>query len=154
MNAPKYTVEEIAAFYVNLANKQFIDDGVPEGITNLKLQKILYFAQAASLALNDQPLFEEEIEAWKFGPVVPTIYQRYKQFGNSPLGVEEYTEVIDADTKNLLENIWEIFGKFSASELVNITHNHTPWKEAFYANKADTIISKSALAEYYKKFFS
>lgn len=155
MNTAQYTANQIACFYINFANKQFVDEGVPEGITNLKLQKILYFAQSASLALYERPLFEEEIEAWKFGPVVPTIYQEYKKFGNAPLKLDECKDdEIDADTTTLLENIWTIFGKFSAAELVNITHNHSPWKDAFYSNKANIVIDKAILSHYYRKYFS
>ncbi len=154
MTETNYSAAQIAVFYVNYANKQFIDEGIAEGITNLKLQKILYFAQAASLALDHKPIFNDDIEAWKFGPVVPTVYHQYKEFGNQPL--ESVTSSIDLDeaTITLLKSVWDIFGKFSAAELVNITHNHLPWREAFYSNTAKTIISQAVLEEYYKNFFS
>lgn len=156
MQKAKYKVQQIAAFYVNLANRQFIDEGVTEGITNLKLQKILYFAQAASLSLNQTPLFDDDFEAWKFGPVIPGIYHQYKEYGNAPIisSSGELSTDLDDETKMLLEGIWELFGKFSAAELVNITHNHSPWKEAFYSGKENTVIQKSVLENYYKRFFS
>ncbi len=149
-----YSAQDIASFYVDLANREFIDEGIPEGITNLKLQKILYFAQAASLALYNKPLFNEDFEAWKFGPVIPAIYDKYKSSKNKPILGTKYESALDDETKSLLESIWNIFGKYSAAELVNITHNHTPWKEAFYSGKENVVIDKSILAEYYKKFFS
>lgn len=64
-NNKTFRAEDIANYFINLSLEQKIDDDLPEGITHLKLQKILYFAQAAYLSLYDKPLFEEEIYAWK-----------------------------------------------------------------------------------------
>lgn len=154
MSVTVHPAGDIADFFIDIANKQFVDeDGVAEGITNLKLQKILYFAQAAHLSMYGKPLFNEEIEAWKFGPVVASIYRKYKSQLNKTLPQPKHLKELPNDLKIFLESIWNIYGKFSAAELVNITHNHEPWKIIFYGADSKKIISKSMLEEYYKRYF-
>lgn len=149
-----YSAEQIAEFFIKTANQQIIDeDGATEGITNLKLQKILYFAQAAYLAVHEKPLFKEEIEAWKFGPVVPSVYRKYKRYTNTAIPSPETIVEFDVNLINFLNSIWEIYGKYSATELVEITHNHKPWKQAFFEGKKNTIIEKSLMMSHYKGYF-
>ena len=149
-----YKAERIADYFISVANKQIIDEGgIAEGITNLKLQKILYFAQAAHLAVHEKPLFKEEIEAWKFGPVIPSVYHKYKKYANrtipNPKSVPEFNEQLT----NFLNSIWEIYGKYSAAELVEITHNHKPWKQAFFEGKGSGIIEQAVMMSHYKGYF-
>ena len=59
-------------------------------ITNLKLQKLLYYAQAWHLAHFGSPLFSDDIEAWQYGPVIKSIYQKYSKFGNQPIKVTNF----------------------------------------------------------------
>ncbi|MBP9773104.1 MAG: SocA family protein [Candidatus Peribacteraceae bacterium] len=152
-NAP-YKAEDIAVYFINLANQQVIDEsGATEGITNLKLQKILYFAQAAHLAVHEKPLFKEEIEAWKFGPVVPSIYKKYKQYTNKVIPNSKVVLEFDEQLINFLNSIWEIYGKYSAAELVEITHQHKPWKQAFFEGKGTTVIEKAVMMSHYKGYF-
>ena len=67
----KYRVDTIANYVIRYSNKHNLD------VSNLKLQKILYFIQAQFLVNHDRPCFGAKIEAWSFGPVVPTIYNEY-----------------------------------------------------------------------------
>jgi uncharacterized phage-associated protein len=105
-----YKASQVADYFIFLSSKKVIDEGVSEGVTPLKLQKLLYFAQAASLALYDKKLFNENIEAWKYGPVVSVIYGAYKN-QNSPLVKPEgeYKTIKDGKVKNLLMGVWELF---------------------------------------------
>ncbi len=70
---------EIADYFIWLANN------TGSFISNLKLQKLVYYAQAWYLAIHDQPLFNEEFEAWIHGPVIPVLYQKYKTFSWKPI---------------------------------------------------------------------
>lgn len=125
-----YSAENIANYFIYLSSKIVGDNQEREGITNLKLQKILYFAQAYFVAKVGKTLFKEKIEAWEYGPVVPVIYHKYKSHGNRPIVLEHDTSIIsDIDKKNL-DKVWENFGGYSARRLVDITHAHKPWKEA------------------------
>ena len=75
-----YSSEKIANFFLGLAQKEQVE------LTPLKLQKLLYFAHGWHLVLDSDgdPLLDEDIEAWKYGPVVPSIYHKFKEFRNNP----------------------------------------------------------------------
>jgi len=151
-----YTTDamSIAKWFVDRANSEYVDKGgVAEGLTNLKLQKLLYFAQAASLSLKDKPLFEEKIEAWEFGPVVPDVYRALKTFENKPVEITAATQGLSPEVVSLLEDVWNIYGKFAAYELVNITHNHLPWKKAYNSAETDNEIKKEDLKAYYANYY-
>lgn len=145
---------DVANWFVSKANSQIVDE-LPEGISNMKLQKILYFAQAAHIVIHNKPLFKEEIEAWQYGPVVDVVYQEFKSFKNAPIkkvASNSYEETIDDNTALFLNSTWDIFGKYSAAKLVQMTHDHRPWKEAYRAT--NKTITKSALKQYYKDSFT
>ncbi|MBI1960949.1 MAG: SocA family protein [Candidatus Liptonbacteria bacterium] len=143
-----YTADNVAKYLVYLASKDLVGDNRErEGITNLKLQKVLYFAQAYYLAKLDRPLFSENIRAWEYGPVVPSVYQRYKGNGSNPIISEEDRSSLKEEDKEIVQKIWHTFGGYSAGRLVDITHAHTPWKDAYQTQSK--IISHSALKEYY-----
>ncbi len=144
----------IAKWFVDRANNEFVDEGgVAEGLTNLKLQKLLYFAQVASLSLNNKPLFAEKIEAWKFGPVVPVVYHEFKVFGTAPVQITQVTSPLDAEVKTLLEDVWNLYGKFSARELVSITQSHMPWQKVYESGIADKEITQTAIKDYYVNYY-
>lgn len=119
------SVFEVAKFFVDLAQKQ-------EGdlMTPLRLQKLLYFAQAWHLARHGTPLFDAPIEAWQYGPVVPDVYRKYNHFGRE--GIEEDSRVApDAFTSNefaLLLDVAREYAPYSTSALVDLTHKAgAPW---------------------------
>lgn len=146
----------VAKWFVDRANNEFVDEGVTEGLTNLKLQKLLYFAQAASLSLKGEPLFNEKIVAWKFGPVVLDVYHALKTNGNNAIPSIEASGELSPDAKALLEDVWNIYGKFAAHELVNITHSHLPWKQVYFSNpegNSNPEITKEVIKEYYANYY-
>ena len=143
-----YTAENVAKYLIYLASQAFVGDNKErEGITNLKLQKVLYFAQAYYLSKVGKPLFSDDIEAWAYGPVVPDVYKKFRSNKSNPIIFEKDTSSLSDEDKEILKKVWGTFGRYSASKLVDITHAHTPWKEA---NKtASQIISHKAIKEYY-----
>ena len=143
-----YTAENVAKYVIYLASQAFVGDNKErEGITNLKLQKVLYFAQAYYLSKIGKPLFSDNIEAWEYGPVVPGVYHKFKTKGSNPIICEKDESTLSDEDKETLKKVWGTFGGYSASKLVDITHAHTPWKEA---NKVvGQIISHKAIKEYY-----
>lgn len=144
----KTSVKEIANYFISLASK--IDEN---DLTNLKLQKLLYFSQGKYLAKTNKPLFEESIEAWKLGPVVREIYNNFKYCGSFPItafdkGVKEVN--INDETKNFLNNIWEEYGKYSARYLVDLTHKKgTSWSQT-YSPEKDSKISLELMKKCFK----
>ena len=118
-----------------------------DSITNLKLQKPLYYAQGVSLALNDAPLFSEPIEAWIHGPVVPKVYHTYKQHGGERIPVEQVNlEAYPTDIRELLDEVNDVFGQFSAAKLRAMTHNEPPWKDT----PPGAVISPELMKTYFK----
>ena len=124
-------------------------------ITNKKLQKLVYYSQVWSLALNNEKLFSERIEAWVHGPAVPSLYRRYKGFEFNPieLDVEEGELSFTTKEKTLLDNIWKIYGKHNADYLEALSHSELPWQEARkdldQATASDSIISLATAKKYY-----
>jgi uncharacterized phage-associated protein len=126
---------DVAHYFLAKANSE------GDLITHLKMQKLLYYAQAWYLVNHDKPLFKEQICPWNLGPVIPEIYHAFKKFSASPIiyeatGNEE--SLFTEDEKNYLDEFYSFFIKFAAHELVNMSHNEPPWKKAFQ-NKDDGI---------------
>lgn len=143
-----YKAENVAKYLVYLASQAFVGDNKErEGITNLKLQKVLYFAQAYYLAKLGKPLFNEKLEAWNYGPVVREVYRKLKRYGSDPIISEKDKSTLAEEDKEVLKKVWDTFGGYSASRLVDIVHAHTPWKEANASS--DKVISHRAIKDYY-----
>ena len=121
-------------------------------VSNLKLQKLLYFVQAEFLVTKNEPCFEEDIEAWDFGPVVPVVYREYKIFGsaNIPCIADDNAELdtISSEDKEIIDGIVDMVAPYSASQLVSITHQQDPWKNS-YSPRCNNVITKASI----KKFF-
>jgi uncharacterized phage-associated protein len=134
-----------------------IDREAGDSLTNLKLQKLVYYAQAWALARLGKPLFEEDFEAWTHGPIVPSLYDKFKDYRWQALPYPDYVPEFDPDVETLFEEILEVYGGLSARHLENLTHSEAPWKEA-RGNlpdevRAPTLISKDSMKTYYKNLF-
>lgn len=108
------------------------EDGIEAEMTNMKVQKLLYYSQSLHLALYNQPLFEEEIQAWRYGPVCPPAYWFYSNFEAKQLPVPSKESLLQLpkDKQELLEAIWGYFGGYHAYKLSDMTHGEFPWKKA------------------------
>src|ERR1700691_1457342 len=124
-------------------------------VNNLKLQKLLYYAQAWHLGFYGVPLFHERIQAWVKGPVVPAVFQRYKQYGcmnirNSPA---DAIEPLPPETAEHLNDVLEAYAHYSGSDLSTMTHAEDPWTEAREGLKdsvsSNREISNDAMRRYY-----
>ena len=108
------------------------EDNTDADMTNMKLQKLLYYAQSLHLALYDEPMFEAEIQAWRYGPVCPPAYEYYRDYEYEQLPIptgDSFSDTPD-EIKNLLEETWNIFGVHSAYSLRDMTHLESPWLSA------------------------
>ncbi|WP_017732543.1 Panacea domain-containing protein [Nafulsella turpanensis] len=150
----KYTASQIANFFLSRINTEQGDS-----ISPLKLQKLIYYAQAWHYTLFDKPLFKEPIQAWVHGPVVPQIYARFAKYTrNTTINLQE--EAIDVpefeeNTKQILEEVNEIYGEHSGSYLEKLTHSESPWINARrgykpYENCQEEISLKS-MKEFYSE---
>ncbi|BAQ63773.1 Panacea domain-containing protein [Geminocystis sp. NIES-3709] len=105
------------------------EDGRDDQMTNMKLQKLLYYSQCLYLALFDEPLFLEDIQAWRYGPVCPPAYHFYSEFEAQQLPIPT-PEYINEELKAVLEEVWQYFGQYHAYYLSDLTHLEFPWKKA------------------------
>jgi uncharacterized phage-associated protein len=99
-------------------------------ITNLKMQKLVYYAQAWFLAVYDKPLFDDRLEAWIHGPVQPSLYQRFKRYGWEPILEEVVCPTFPGDIEDHLQEIMDVYGDLTAHHLERLVHQEDPWKKA------------------------
>ena len=117
-------------------------------ISNLKLQKLLYFVQANFLRILGIPCFSDKIEAWSFGPVVVNVYHAYKYYGGLDITkLKDDVEItISEEDVNIINDVLEMFSNTPLYELVDITKHQTPYIEArrrgvlFFDNKPEITI--------------
>ncbi|HJD56401.1 MAG TPA: DUF4065 domain-containing protein [Rickettsia endosymbiont of Pyrocoelia pectoralis] len=137
---------DVANYFLVLVDREAGDT-----ITQLKLQKLIYFAQGVHLALFDKPLFEEEIEAWKHGPVAPKLRIPFGNLKDGPIAApgEMDFDIYTEQQKNFIYKIYSIYGEHTASYLRKLTHTHSIWQEAIN-NPDNHIITKKKIQEFFK----
>ena len=149
----------IANFFIRKSLKE------KKPISQIKLQKLIYFAHGFYLAVKEKPLVNEKIEAWQYGPVIPLVYHRFKNWGNNEItrvlidksdGLMISEEVIE-----FLDLVWHKFSRYSASELVNLSHEKDgPWHKAIEKSKAlvgfvvpNIVINNLEIYNYFREKF-
>lgn len=139
---------DIANFFVELSCAK--EEGY---ITNLKVNKLLYFAQAWSYVRNGCPLFDEDIEAWQYGPVVPSVYNAFRGYGRDNIsetcGKLSFDNFSEAELQ-LLIDIQREYGKYEASTLVDMTHEKgSPWQKVY--DGSHRVISPDSMRAYFSQ---
>ncbi|WP_439461859.1 Panacea domain-containing protein [Serratia quinivorans] len=121
-------------------------------LTHMQLQKLLYIAHGVSLACNDKPLLSEPVCAWKYGPVIPVVYDNLKAFRSGAVdgSFNVHDHPLDPNSKALVKSIYDTYGKLSGIQLSEFTHRpNTPWSKTWAAN--EKIISNELIKDYYKR---
>ena len=148
-----------------------------EGLTPMKLQKLVYYAHGWHLALKNEPLIDEQVEAWAYGPVIRSLYREFRRFGNKAITskalrfrrvkdldgrvlTESFTPIVSKEdpdgkfTVALLNKVWDVYGKYSAVQLSNKTHEDgTPWKQVFDLNGGELPKRTDIPSEIIKTYF-
>ena len=159
----KYTAQEIAKWflyknYAEQKNNMAANDDyeVYDGITHLKLQKLLYNAQGVYLANTGRKLFGDDLIAWTHGPVVKDVYDTYCVFGRNPIiipATPENDEIIrriesDTETKEILETVYDSFSIYTAWQLREMSHaSNSPWSHT----EKFGVISPELIKDYFEK---
>lgn len=137
---------------LDVANRLLQMSEASEGqelMTNLKLQKMLYYQQGFHLAYFDAPLFEEEIEAWMYGPAVPCVYERYRANGKIGIPSEHSSfEFENPVEESLFEEVFRVYGAYSAMGLIEKTHSEPPWRNT--PTGVGNVIPKGAIKAFFK----
>lgn len=153
----RYTAQHVANFFLSKAE----NENAP--ISPLKLLKLVYIAYGWVLALKDLRLFEDEIQAWQHGPVIPSLYHEFKHFRSGPITEKaglfdldsfsyEVPEIPtdDKDILVILEHVWGVYKRFSGWSLRNKTHApHTPWDTVYEDGCRDRPIPDNLVKDHY-----
>ena len=117
---------------IDIAKKIICKTDVEHGdtLSNLKLQKLLYYMQGFHLAFFDEPFFNESIEAWTYGPVVPVVFQEFKKYKKRSINPDNYHDdlVLTDDEQQMFDMVYSEYNRYSAVALMNMTHTEGPWK--------------------------
>ncbi len=161
MNREKYNAIDVANYIVNKS----IEMDAP--VSHLKLQKLLYYVQAMKLVKTGVPMFDDEISAWKYGPVVESVYHRFKVFANAPISekitfrgvdyIKEFSsneiydpyDVIDLEDQKIIDTVINAYKDVGAMDMVRKTHREAPWSDARDNN--ESFITIDAIQAYYKE---
>lgn len=133
-----YSPKAIANFFLEVA------EAAGESVTPMKLQKLVYYAHGWHVGFTGKTLIDESVEAWQYGPVIPSLYHEFKKYGSSPIK----SKATDLDTscfefvdvkspqeepiKKFLASVWKSYGKYPGTKLSEMTHAEgSPWAKTW-----------------------
>lgn len=117
-------------------------------ITQITLQKMLYYVQGLSLVIFNKKAFNENIFAWDYGPVVREAYDTYKIYGKNEIIISEKIN-LSKGLEKIINLVIEFYGKFSPAKLINLTHEENPWKNTI----KNEVINEEDIKLYFKKVY-
>jgi len=154
---------------VAIAN-EFLRKPGGESLTQMQLQKLVYIAHGWKLGLLGQPLTTDEPQAWAYGPVYPDLYDHTKFFGRGAIGreitpdddeavrfftdarrrnVRPYRAELDANERQIIDQVWRRYGKLSGARLSTLTHQpNTPWSDT-YDGARNRVIPQDEIRNHY-----
>ena len=143
----RYSAMDIAVYVINSS----IDAGYP--VSNLQLQKILYFIQVEYYRRKGTPLFGDDFRAWQYGPVVPEIYRLFSIWGGSKIStkITAETNTVSAEVAEIIDPVISEYRQKNPWDLVEEAHKKdSPWDETMVKCGNDAIIPKELIREYVK----
>ncbi len=116
----KYNALSIAPFFIN------------KGVTPLQLHKLLYYTQVWYFVKHRHTLFNNEIQAWIYGPVIKDVWNYFRYMRRSDIIPKRilnsiYSAHLPSHVQNHLNEVWNAYGHLSGADLVDLTHNELPW---------------------------
>jgi uncharacterized phage-associated protein len=121
--------------------------------TNLQLQKLTYVCHGWSLAIYKRPLIIEDVYAWQYGPVVPSVYFQFKRFGSKVIDDQKQVQ-LDAESEQIIQDIVSVLGDYSGPQLVELTHRQgSPWTQV-WDGTSNTMIPDSIIEHHYSQIKS
>lgn len=149
---------DVARYFITLNDNECQDE--KSDLSKLKIQKLLYYAQGYYLALYNKPLFDEKILAWQHGPVVKEVYKDLKplspknNFIPTDINKMEEDEIkkLGKNEKELIEDVFQLMGQYSAWRLRDKTHQEDPWRDNYKEGKKNTEIPLSDMKKYFSEY--
>lgn len=125
-------------------------------LTHMQLQKLVYIAHGFSLAGLHRPLIAEPVTAWKYGPVIPRVYQAFKEYGGSVIPQPINTPYFSHDVEQLIQSVVNSYGRLSGVQLSELTHQvGTPWYNVWVHESGhltdNAVIPDHAIKSHYEK---
>ena len=158
-----YLAKAVANKFLDLAQQE------KKPLTQMQIQKLVYISHGFHLALTNEPLIDENVQAWQYGPVISSLYDEFRGFGNQPITRKATTTTIDDDfnaihttpiitddqTSRLVNAVWDKYKIYSGANLSNLTHQDgTPWSIAFDNNKPSSTIDNQTIQNYYSQLLA
>ncbi len=154
-------ISAVANYFIECSKKERIP------LSNLYIQKLVYFAYGWIIVAEDENLFYDRIEAWKYGPVIPSLYHQLKQYGRGRITkkIMDYDFYEDrfyywklnpnTSTENWIKKVWDHYKLLPAGEMVDLTHKHgTPWRETVLNKGYNAKIDDNLIIEHFSEKLS
>ena len=141
-------------------------------LTPMQIIKLAYIAHGWNLAVNDGPLFHDPVEAWRYGPVVPSLYQAFKSYGCEPIerpayderyeplirlkfmetrGLQPISHPFNDAERDIMDVVLESYGHWNGPTLSALTHQAgTPWSETYDAKCRNSLIDQTLIKKHFK----
>lgn len=150
---------EVAKHLLSRVNKERFEM-VGDGISNLKMQKLLYFIQKTHYSVYHEPFFDDSIEAWQYGPVIPTIYHHFKEYGRDNIDIFKLGDFLQHKEKltisqiGVVDFVWDRYYQYSAGALVDISHQDQCWIDNIGNNGTITLeeLKSDSIKEEFLKY--
>ncbi|MEE7488418.1 Panacea domain-containing protein [Methylobacterium oryzae] len=140
---------DIAKWFINTTDRASGD-----AITHLKVQKLIYYAQAWSIAHYDKPLFDEDLEAWAHGPVAVSVWDQFKDYGYDAIPEQKLKSKFESKANAILRAVQDKYGIYTAKKLESMTHKEPPWLEARgdlpELARCNNKITKTAMRDFFR----
>jgi uncharacterized phage-associated protein len=139
-------VRDVAKYFLSRT-----DDDAGDTISNLKLQKLLYYSQGFHLAINNAVLFTDPILAWRHGPAIRRIYAEYADYRSGGIPrPDEFDVSVLGNVSDLLDEVYSVYGQYSAWRLREMTHAEPPWRDTWRDDGIERIIPVESMTAYFK----
>ena len=141
----------VAEYLIHLA----ASEDEPDPLSHLRLQKLMYYVQGWSLAIRNAPMFPDKIEAWAHGPVVAKLFLTFTDYKSDtiPSEIFWYSGGLRKGDRKCIEAVWDVYKKYSATSLREMTHRETPWEQARGKAKSAERCSTEITNTSMKRFF-
>jgi len=160
-----YTAKQVANEFIELAKRD------RRQLTPMQLQKLVYFAYGWYLAITGERLMNEYVEAWQWGPVIPSLYSEFKVYGSGPISalaaeysyhglkftthfprVQSEDPARDEFARRVIAKVWEIYGRFSGVQLSTMTHAaNSPWSQTYEQDVRGKDIPDEVIKRYFQQ---
>lgn len=125
-----------------------------DSLTPMQVLKLVYIAHGWMLGLYGRPLIRDNVQAWQYGPVIPTLYNAMKDFRASPVTgtLRAPAEELDSNEEDLIEQVYKIYGKKSGPALSRLTHaDGTPWHHTYVSGEFGVVIPTDIIEDHYQQ---